>query len=144
VSEQRADVGRIAAICYTVVSAGVVVFQLALAAGAPWGSYAMGGAFPGQFPPAMRVAAIVQAALLLVLAGVMLARAGVALPRWHRVSRWLAWVIVAFSVVGLVLNLITPSGGERMIWAPVAAVQLVCAVLIVGGRPLEANDGKVG
>jgi hypothetical protein len=38
--------GRPAALVYTGISACVAVFQLALALGAPWGSYAMGGAFP--------------------------------------------------------------------------------------------------
>ena len=44
---------QVAAILYAIISFGIVVFQLALAAGAPWGAYAMGGAFPGQFPPAL-------------------------------------------------------------------------------------------
>jgi len=39
--------GRAAALLYASVSAGVVAFQIALAAGMPWGAYAMGGAFPG-------------------------------------------------------------------------------------------------
>jgi hypothetical protein len=80
---------RVAAIIYAIVSFGVVAFQSALAAGAPWGAYAMGGAFPGQFPPAMRVAAIIQAVLLVGMAAVILARAGLILPRWSRVSRCL-------------------------------------------------------
>ena len=121
---------RIAALVYAVVSAGVIAFQLALAAGAPWGAYAMGGAFPGQFPPALRVGALVQAALLAALAGVVLARAGVALSGWARVSRWLVWVVVAFAALSLVLNLITPSAGERAIWAPVALVLLVSSVVV--------------
>lgn len=40
----------------------------------------MGGAFPGQFPPAFRIAALIQAALLIGLAMVVLARAGLILP----------------------------------------------------------------
>ena len=40
-----------AALLYAAISVGVVAFQIALAAGAPWGAYAVGGAFPGQFPP---------------------------------------------------------------------------------------------
>jgi len=124
------NIRKIAAIAYAVVTVGIVAFQIALAAGAPWGSFAMGGAFPGQFPPALRVAAVVQAALLLVWAGVVLARAQVALPKWERTARWLIWVVVAFSAVSLVLNLITPSGGERMIWAPVAFVMLICSTLV--------------
>lgn len=34
----------------------------------------MGGAFPGQFPPALRIAALIQAALLLGMALSVLAR----------------------------------------------------------------------
>src|SRR5215210_3804464 len=111
---------RIAAFLYAIISLGVVAFQIGLAAGAPWGAYAMGGAFPGQFPPALRIAALVQAALIVGMAAVVLARAGLVLATWSRVSRWLVWVVVAFAAVGLVLNLITPSAPERAIWAPVA------------------------
>jgi hypothetical protein len=50
-------VTQLAAIVYTLATAVVVGFRLALAAGAPWGEYAMGGRFPGRFPPAMRAAA---------------------------------------------------------------------------------------
>ncbi len=128
------EIRRIAGVVYAVVSVGVAAFQIALALGAPLGSYAMGGAFPGQIPPALRVSALVQAAVLLLLAGVVLARAGVALRGWSRVSRWLVWLVVAFAAVSLVLNLITPSAGERMIWAPVAFVLLVSSVLVATGR----------
>ena len=114
---------------------GVVGFQIALAAGVPWGAYAMGGAFPGQFPSVMRVAALVQAVILLLFVGVVLARAGVAVRRWSRASRRLIWLVVAFSTLSLVLNLITPSAGERAIWAPVALVLLVCSLLVALGKP---------
>lgn len=122
------NVKRMSAILYMVVTAGVVAFQVALAAGAPWGAYAMGGAFPGQFPPSMRVGAVVQALILAGFAGVVLSRAGVALPSWSKASRWLIWVVVAFSVLSLILNLITPSAGERAIWAPVAFVMLASSL----------------
>jgi hypothetical protein len=125
---------RIAGIVYAAATAVVVGFQTALALGAPWGAYAMGGAYPGQFPPAMRVAALIQAGILLGFAGIVLARAGITLRAWERVSRWLVWIVVAFSVVSLVLNLITPSVGERILWAPVALVMLVCSLLVATGR----------
>jgi len=121
---------RVAAPLYTTVSAGVVAFQLALAAGAPWGAYAMGGAFPGQFPLALRVAALVQAALLSGTAAVVMARAGLLLAGWSRVSRWLVWIVVAFAAVSLVLNLITPNTGERAIWAPIALLLLMSSALV--------------
>ena len=72
---------RIAAFLYAIITLAVVAFQIALAAGAPWCAFAMGGAFPGQFPPAMRIAAIIQAALLIGFALVVLARTGIILPK---------------------------------------------------------------
>lgn len=121
---------RFAALAYAVVSLGVIVFQIALAAGLPWGKFAMGGAFPGQFPPEMRVAAVVQAVILALLSLVVLARAGITLPKWSHTSRWLIWVVAAFSTISLILNTITPSAGERAIWAPVALIMLICSVIV--------------
>ena len=125
--------GRAAALGYTGISAGVAVFQLALALGAPWGSYAMGGAFPGQYPTSMRIEAVFGTALLAVMAGVILSRAGLALPKLSRASRWLVWVIVAYGVVEVVMILISPSGGERAIWAPVTLVQLAFSLVVATG-----------
>lgn len=131
---------RWAALAYAVVSAGVALFQLALALGAPWGAYAMGGAFPGVYPPAMRVEAVFGIAILGLMAAVILSRAGLVLPKWARASWWLTWVIVAYGVFGLVLNIITPSIGERVIWAPVAAVLLACSVVVaIGRRPVRPS-----
>ena len=123
-------ISRVAAIIYAMVSLGVVAFQIALAAGAPWGAYAMGGAFPGQFPPGLRVAALVQAVILIGWIAVVLARAGLSFPGWSRSSRWLIWVVVAFAAVSLVLNLITPSARERAIWAPTALILLISSLIV--------------
>ena len=131
-----------AAVLYATVSAGVVAFQVALAAGAPWGAYAMGGAFPGQFPPTLRIAALVQAALLAGMAAVVLSRAGLVLAGWSRASRRLVWVVVAFAAVSLVLNLITPSAGERAIWAPVASVLLASSAVVAVERSPECQRRK--
>lgn len=128
-------ISRVAAIIYAIVSSVVVAFQIGLAAGAPWGAYAMGGAFPGQFPPELRIAAIIQAALLVGLAVVVLARAGLVLPGWSRVTRWLVWVVVVFAALSLVLNLITPSAGERAIWAPVALLLLISSAVVAFSNP---------
>jgi hypothetical protein len=133
------QIQRWAALIFAAVTLGVMAFQIALALGAPWGAYAMGGAFPGQYPPPMRVAAVVQAGILGLMACVVLARAGIALPGWARVSRWAIWIIVALLGVGVVLNLITPSAGERMIWAPVAALMFVCSLLVATGRPVSGR-----
>ena len=111
---------RISALVFSGLIAIVCALQLALALGAPWGRFAMGGAFPGVFPPAMRLAALLQIGVLALIALLVLARAEVLLPGWRAASRRLIWVIVPFLGVGVVLNLITPSAMERLIWAPVA------------------------
>ena len=130
---------KIAAWLYTIVATGLILFQLALAAGAPWGEFAMGGAFPGQFPPTMRVAAMIQAALIAGMATVVLARAGIFFTGWMRRVRWLIWIVVGYGVIGLVLNLITPSAGERALWAPVALVMLVSSVIVAKGTATSAS-----
>jgi hypothetical protein len=127
---QITTIRRTSALLYAIVSAVVVAFQIALAAGVPWGEYAMGGAFPGQFPPALRIAAIIQAAILVGLAVIVLARAQLVLPAWLRASRWLIWVVVGFSALSFVLNLITPSAGERAIWAPIAFLLLISSAVV--------------
>ncbi len=84
----------LAGILYVIASAGAVFFQVALALGAPWGEYAMGGAFPGRFPLRLRVAAAVQAVVLIALAVVVLAFAGLLLPGLAQAAPWLIWLVV--------------------------------------------------
>jgi hypothetical protein len=121
---------KTAALLYATISGGVVAFQIALVLGAPWGAYAMGGASPGQYPPAMRIGAMVQALLIAGMATVILARAGLVLPGWSRYSHWLVWIAVALTALSFVLNLIPPSAGERAIWAPALALLLITSLIV--------------
>ena len=94
----------------------------------------MGGAFPGRFPLALRIAAVFQAMFIAAMVGVVLSRAGLSLPAWASAARWLVWVVVAVAALGFTLNLITPSAGERAIWALPALLLLVSsAVVAVAG-----------
>jgi hypothetical protein len=127
------DSVRIAAVVFSALTVCTVGFQLALAAGAPWGAYAMGGRSPGRFPPALRVAAVVQAFVLALLAAIVLLRAGLMSPRWASASAGWVWVVVAVSGLSLVLNSITPSVRERRIWAPAALVMLVSSAVVALG-----------
>jgi hypothetical protein len=129
------DVATWAAVAYAVVVTGVVAFQLALAVGAPWGAYAMGGAFPGRFPPRLRVAAVVQAVILGGTIAVVAARADLAVPALFDAASWLVWVVVAIAFVALVLNAITPSAGERRFWVPVTLVMLASSLVVAVTAP---------
>jgi hypothetical protein len=121
---------RVAAMVFAFVTAVVVLFQLALALGMPWGSYAMGGAFPGVFPPVMRIAALLQAAFLVVTALVVLSRSGLLLRRWSIASKWVVWIVVALGAISMLLNSITPSSDERAIWLPVAVLLFACSLTV--------------
>ncbi len=120
----------IAALVFSIVTLGVIVFQIALAVGAPWGAYAMGGAFPGRYPPRMRVAAAGMAALLGLLVLIVLSSAGLIIVPMLEGLPSLIWLVVAFSAVSVVLNAASRSAGERRIWVPVAIVMLACSLIV--------------
>ena len=124
------NVSTAAALVFGGVVLMVIAFQVALVLGAPWGSYAMGGAFPGRFPPTMRVAAAVQAVLLGLVAGIVLAGANVFGLTLDPALRWLIWLPVGLSAIAVVLNVITPSAGERRIWVPVSLVLLASSLVV--------------
>ena len=119
-----------AAVIYVVATLVVVGFQLALAAGAPWGEYAMGGRYSGRFPPPMRVAAGVQAVVLGALALVVLDKAGLVTLGWTAALPWLAWVPVVVSVLSAAMNAATRSPMERRLWLPVAIVMLLSSIVV--------------
>ncbi len=124
------DAVAIAGIVFAVAAGGVIVFQLALALGAPWGAYAMGGAFPGRFPTPMRVAAVVQAVVIGLIAMGVLSVAGIVVPGLKEAAPWLAWAAVVFSAVAVALNALSRSAGERKIWVPVSLVMLISSLLV--------------
>ena len=119
-----------AAYIFCALTAVSIAFQLALALGAPWGEMAMGGKYPGRFPPKMRVAAVIQSLLLLLIGLVVLVRAEVIMPNMYSASKTAIWVVVAFCLVGAILNVITQSKKERMLWAPVTIVLVCCSVIV--------------
>ena len=124
------DLGTLAGVTFGVVAVGVIAFQVALALGAPWGAYAMGGVFPGRYPPPMRVAAVVQAVLIGLLALAVLSAAGLVLPDLIAAIPWLAWIAVAVSALAVILNALSRSAGERRIWVPVAVVMLISSLIV--------------
>lgn len=122
--------GSIAALVFALATLVVIGFQVALAAGAPWASYAMGGQRTGRYPPAMRAAALVQAVLLAVLAVVVLDAGGVIALGWAAAIPWLAWIPVIVSLASAIANAATRSVVERRLWLPVAIVMLLSSVIV--------------
>jgi hypothetical protein len=125
-----------------VVAAGLVLvavgFQVALAAGAPWGAAAYGGraARPdGTLPPAYRVGSAVTVAVLAAAGSVVLLRGGVvgdADPSDGRLTGAL-WVVAVLFGVNTVGNLAGRHPVER--WGMSAltlALAILCGLLAAG------------
>lgn len=123
----------IAAHIFSGLIAYVVLFQIALVAGLPWGNVAWGGTFPGRLPLRMRVASGVSILLLIALGLVVEIRAGALLAEWQPLSRTLVWGVVAYSALGIVANSITPSRWERILWVPVTALMLLLSLVVATG-----------
>jgi len=87
------------ALTFSLLITLAVLFQPASATGGHEKQAAMGGRFPGRLPAAMRLGAVLQAALLLALAAVVLVRGGVLASLWHPASRKDIWFVVACSAV---------------------------------------------
>lgn len=106
------------------------LFQLALALGAPWGAYTLGGRYPGQLPAKLRVAALAQILVMAVFALIVLVRAGLIFGGLYAIGQVAIWFVGAFFVLGSLANLSTPSKGERLLWAPVNVLMLTMTVMI--------------
>jgi hypothetical protein len=112
----------------------LVVFQLALALGAPFGAAAWGGRNPGVLPRNLRIAsAVVGVVVYPTIVAVILAAAGVIDDGWLPFDPTVAmWILAGFFSLGTVVNAISRSAPER-VWAPVSAVLAVCCALIALG-----------
>ena len=93
------------------------LFQVALAAGAPWGSAAWGGQHPGTLPPRLRRASAVSGLALGSMA-VLVAAPGVLEPG---VRRRVLRGATGYFALGAVMNAASRSAVERAVWTPVAA-----------------------
>jgi hypothetical protein len=124
----------LAACVFAALTIGAIVFEIALAAGMPWGDFAWGGNYPGVLPTELRVASVVQAFLLFAIVMVVLIRAGLILPVWHPISKKLVWAVVVYCALGVIANAITPSFWERTIWLPVLTICFSSSLVVAKGR----------
>lgn len=122
-----------AAIGFVALVAVLGVFQIALAAGAPWGLYAWGGQHPGVLPTRLRVGSALSVLIYGVMAVFMLDRAGVVDWLPDGVSHVGVWIVFGYSVLGTLMNLVSRSTKERAVMTPVAAVLAVLSFVVATG-----------
>lgn len=119
-----------AAITFSILMAGLAVFQLALATGAPLGHFAWGGQHR-VLPVGLRIGSLVAIALYALFSTVLLVKADLLAP-WPD-STWItpaAWGVVAYMGLGVVVNAISRSLPERRTMTPLVLVLLVLALLV--------------
>jgi hypothetical protein len=123
-----------AAVIAATLMAALAGFQVALAAGVPWGAAAYGGTWPGVLPRGIRINSLVFGAAVYPVAILyVLDAGGVVESSWLPGSRTAAmWVMVAFFALGTVANLASRSRIERL-WGPVALVIAVCCAVVAVG-----------
>lgn len=118
---------QIAAILAVGVLGALTLFQLLLAAGAPMGRYAWGGANP-ILPRRLRIASVVSSVVYVLAALVILEAAGlIDIAASVEIPRTVTWALAAFFALGVVLNAISRSRKERVM----ALVALVLSGLCV-------------
>lgn len=113
----------------------ISVFQLALAAGAPWGSAAWGGRHSGVLPRRLRWASGIAGLIVYPWITLLVVDAGqlVDLNLVDRDSRAvILWVLTGLFSLGALANLASRSRIERL-WAPVAAGVAVCCGILAYG-----------
>ena len=117
---------------------GITGFQVALAAGAPWGRLAWGGSHEGTLPDGLRVASGAAA----VVWGAATVAVAAELPRPVAGRRLVLRGVGTVCAAGAVLNLVSPSPAERTLWAPVSAAVAVLAWR--AARAVAVTDGSAG
>ncbi|MGD8718864.1 MAG: hypothetical protein PVH29_08580 [Candidatus Zixiibacteriota bacterium] len=118
-----------ALIIIIVLLAILACFQVALIAGMPWGAAAWGGGNE-VLPLEYRIASASSIIIYVLMAWIAGKRVAKPESKGFRIA---AWIIFAFFCLNVIMNVISPSGWEK-IWAPVALV-LAWAFFIVAKGP---------
>lgn len=130
-----AKLSLVTAIAFVALLAVLALFQVALACGAPWGSFAWGGQYPGTLPMKYRVASAASLVVYVIIAIIALDRAGIidVLPK--AIATIGMWVVFGYLALGVLMNAISRSTRERWVMTPLALVLAVLACMIAFNGP---------
>ncbi len=120
---------QIAAYVFAGVMAALCVFQIALAAGAPLGRFAWGGATE-RLPMPLRVGSLVSLLIYGACTTMVLDRAKLIDVVADNISHVGAWVVAGFLSLGVAMNAISRSKPERFTMTPVALVLAASAYVV--------------
>lgn len=108
----------------------LVLFQLALALGAPLGEAAWGGKHKNVLPKNLRIASLFSAVSLLFMSLIVLSAVGPVSIYPEAFTVAVLWVMAVYFAIGVVMNAISRSRIER-IWAPYSAVLCILCLVIL-------------
>ena len=107
-----------------------IALQLLLAAGVLPITMAWGGT-QTVLTPGLRLASVAAAVILVLFAYVIRRRAGLAgSDPPSRTIRILAWLITGFLVLNTLGNVVSPSPGERVVFAPLSFLTAVACFVV--------------
>jgi drug/metabolite transporter (DMT)-like permease len=138
---ERLRPGEIAAVLAATAFAGVALFEVALAVGAPWGHAAWGGEH-AELSGAQRIGSAVAVIVWVAAAVIVLGRAGLwaRRPRLALVFRWGTWFLAALSVLAALVNFASQSRWENFIFGPLALLLAILCTLVA--RADSSRDDK--
>ncbi len=120
----------VAAVAFAVLIGILVVFQLALALGAPWGRLAWGGQHQGSLPVGYRVGSAANILVYGVMALLALDRTGLVAVVPDATSRVGMWAVFGVLVLGTLMNAVSRSKPERFAMTPVALALAILALFV--------------
>lgn len=115
---------------FIVAATPIIILQIGLMLGAPWGKLAMGGQFGDVFPLKLRIGAGIQLLIILMTLIIVLTRAQVILFNFFSFSKIAIWFVVVLYFISAILNSITSSKPERMLGAPTSIMLFLSSLIL--------------
>lgn len=128
----------VAAVIAVVLLGALAVLQMLLIAGLPLGRFVWGGTHE-VLPAKLRIASAVSVVLYAAFAVLLLSRAGILPGGESGFVVVVTWILFAYFVVGIAVNLISRSPAERWTMAPACAVLAVCTLIVALGPAAPAT-----
>jgi hypothetical protein len=119
----------VASVIAFLILAGLICFQLLLAAGVPLGHYAWGGAHQ-VLPRPLRIASVLATFIYLAAALIILEAADITdLVTSADLARNAVWALAGFFGIGVVMNAISRSEKERRMALVALSLSALCAIV---------------
>ena len=136
-------IARVAAVLAAIGLAGIAIFQLALAAGAPWGHAAWGGA-NAHLSTAQRSASAATVVFYAAAALIVLGRAGILRASGDAaLFRWGTWFLAVAMAIGTLPNFASQSRWENFVFGPLALVLAILCVVVARSAAIgQARDTR--